>query len=95
MEVNTQSFITGQIIDNKLFYSSSRYNGLFSYDLITGKVSFINSFNGYPINVKGLHSCSCIWNNKIVFLPLNGKDIHILMLNLKKLRQLIFLNRII
>ena len=88
MEVNTQSFITGQIIDNKLFYSSSRYNGLFSYDLITGKVSFINSFNGYPINVKGLHSCSCIWNNKIVFLPLNGKDIHIFDVESKEITSI-------
>lgn len=76
-----EHFSAFQIVNNKVYYSLSTCNGLFELDLQTSRSSFISFFEKEMINVERLHLECVLWEDKIVFLPYNGRFISVFDVN--------------
>ena len=63
------SFWAAVKLENKLWVSNNRFNGLFIIDLDTGAISFCGHFPNVPIDAKCLHKCAFFYKDTIYFFP--------------------------
>jgi len=80
-------FEAGEIIDNKLYYSHSNFNGLFCLDIDTQENKFICFFDD-EYCIKRKHNKSIRWESSIVFLPGRGNFIDIFNVETKKITKI-------
>lgn len=65
------------VIEDVMWVSNIRYNGIYSIDLLSGKTQFRGRIPGYEDSAMGLHTYVERYENKLVFFPQKGKSIDI------------------
>ncbi len=69
------NFSAFQIIGDFIYFSLLRCNGLYSYNMKTGKIDFISYFEKESYKQEELHLYSLMYENKIYFIPYMGRYI--------------------
>lgn len=68
-------------LGDKIIFSNSDANGLFSLELSSGRLKFLSLFRGEDVKQRGLHCRSIKYQDRIYFIPLLGKEIACVNLN--------------
>lgn len=74
----TIHFTVGKVVDGTLYFSCDEYCGLFKFDIVKQKVTFLSFFSEEDILQKFLHSKVLSFGEYLFFIPGGGgKSIHI------------------
>ena len=74
--------------NNKIWFASSNYNGLFKFDLSDYVTEYLGDFPEEEGTVDRLYSGITRYKNKLVFAPMGAKDIAIYDVDLKKFNKI-------
>lgn len=77
MEIIDLNFMAGEIIENKLYFSSHQFNGLCVYDFETGNCEYVAEFIEEPWERYYLHGKCIKYKDLLIFTPRFGVHIHI------------------
>ena len=77
------------IVDDVLWVSNKRYNGLYSIDINTGVTKFHGRFERYPYEKLIIHSYAGQYKNYIFFLPQLGDSIDIYDINTGNIQSIV------
>ena len=64
-------------IDDELWISNARYNGLFKYSIDQKTLQFIGIFDSQPEGWSGIHNCIEQYDDELFFFPLMGDAIDV------------------
>lgn len=74
-------------IEDKWWFSSLEFNGLFSYDCVTNELILESIFNE-ECNTSYLHSCIFSYQNKLICVPFIGDNISVFDMKNKKMKAI-------
>ena len=70
-------FRAGVLVEENIYFSHARFNGLFKLDINSMRCSFIKEFCGCEIEMKDIHVAGTRYGDWIIFLPAMGNCIHL------------------
>lgn len=88
-ELRRIGYFAYTIVDDILWISNKRYNGLYSIDRNTGVTQFHGRFERYPYEKLIIHSYAGQYKNFIFFLPQLGDSIDIYDTNTGKIQSIV------
>ena len=65
-------FRAGVLVEENIYFSHARFNGLFKLDINSMRCSFIKEFCGCEIEMKDIHVAGTRYGDWIIFLPAMG-----------------------
>lgn len=71
------SFYDAVWVGNTMWVSNNRYNGLYSYNIDTGKSVFHGHFPGEPLDAVGMHMRVTKYGSKLFFFPALSPNISV------------------
>lgn len=75
-------------VDDKIWFASGNYNGLYCYDITDHKVEWIADFPEELFNVEQLFFKTRIYKDNLIFIPLDAEDVHIFNLTSKQFTKI-------
>ncbi len=71
-----------------IYFSANNFNGLFKYNKFTSEMIHLGIFKDEPVLLCNIHQKAFLWNGKIIFVPLTGKNIAIFDLETEEIEYI-------